>query len=284
MSYYLKKYLPRKEGENYYQKNIIHLPEELVNKNNLEKILFELEKFNFQENNFTNRNISGLVGELFTYNIVLEELKNRINLNKEKIEIKLIKAKKEYIIGNSINYILKINKEHRINIIKKDSKNEKNKFGFNFISEIDGLIQIKTKKEDKNKKEYVILESKTGNINLDKYHIYNDVIIPLKEIYKTRNISYILMGFEDKIFKKQRILKNNVRDIYLYLKSKHIDFYPISFPFTERKFSLFLQEIERETFGNIYGNCIYNEINNTIEIITANGKKIYGKLNDIIFK
>jgi len=285
LDYYFYPFSPYLNEKTKEIKSIINLEldEELFSIKNLERIVEEL---NYHM--ITKENIAPEVGEILATQIIDYNISNR-TIKHEKSTSNLIKilGKSGYNINSSQNYIAKITHGHNVVILRKGENENKQKFNFNVAAEIDGLYLVKRENElnkensnSKIKKVFYPIETKTGTTSISKEHIFEDIILPLKEMYKTE-INYVMVGFESRMYKNQdkRIFNNNIQNIYNYLNEKDIKFFPLCFPFSENRFSNFVNEINKKRIGqDIVKYAIYEKDENYIRMILSDGKEVRGKI------
>lgn len=180
--------------------------------------------------------------------------------------------KKDYIVRNTENYILKIDNYPNLVILKRDGKG---KFGYKNIKEIDGFFAYRFK----NQKFVVVLESKIGNIDIDPRKNYDNLFKPLKELYPEAFFSYILFGQESHLYdqrtsKNVRKLRKRIVDVYKPLMDNNIGFMAFTFNENASDFERLYTHIETE-YQKIHNMDLV--LNNRTEI-SKNSIVIYDNL------
>ncbi|MCH8519891.1 MAG: hypothetical protein LAT82_04005 [Nanoarchaeota archaeon] len=118
-----------------------------------------------------------------------------------------------YAIGSRGKRVLKASNDNNIVLIEKQNGRVDNKFGFRVISEVDGLFCIVSREGKKRKKEFVIVESKTGSLGLNFKHVYSNILKPYSQMLQSP-LHYVVLDFRDKLFndRGRKILKSERRD------------------------------------------------------------------------
>lgn len=281
LDYYFNPYLPEKNSKGeIYSKNNLFEPEDIFSQKNLERILYLLDVSNFKQS----RDSGFEIGEILANQIIDYNISDRTDKHLDSSS-NLIKftGKKDYVINSNGNYIAKILGGHNIVILKKNRnevKNKKDKFNFKVLSEIDGLYQVKRNNSGFSKKIYYAIEAKTGVTSINKRHIFEDIILPLRELYDTQ-INYVMMGFEDRMYKdkENKIYSNSIQEINLYLEDNGVKFYPLVFPFSSNKFRNFVGEIEKRRKGyEVIKYGTFDSKTNQSVFILPDGREVKGKL------
>lgn len=281
LDYYFNPYLPEKNSNGeIFSKNNLFEPEDIFSQKNLERILYLLDISNFKQS----RDPGFEIGEILANQVIDYNISDRTNKHLDSSS-NLIKftGKKDYVINSNGNYIAKIIGGHNIVILKKkrnDNKNKKYKFNFKVLSEFDGLYQVKRNNSGFSKKIYYPIEAKTGVTSMNKRHIFEDIILPLRELYDTQ-INYVMVGFEDRMYKDKDnlIYSNSIQEINLYLEDNGVKFYPLVFPFSSNKFRNFVSEIEKKRKGyDVIKYGTFNSKTNQTVFILPDGREVKGKL------
>jgi len=263
--------------DNFYQKHSLIRPQNLFSNNDLEMII---ERVIF--NNIGNRtNIAGIAGEYIAqklYDFNMTSYLNKLISS----EGKFVDGKVGYLINNSEKYLAKLIGKNRIVILRKEKSYDiEKKFGFKNVAEIDGLYQVKKNKFRKNMKKYIAMEIKTGNSKMKAKHILQNIIIPLKKMYKVP-ICYTLIGFKDEIYKdsQKNILNRYMAQLAENLFISNVEFTFMHFPFNKVEFNNFVEKIENKVSNTVKGKAIYYKNNDIVEIEGPNGI-IRGKFVEI---
>ena len=101
------------------------------------------------------------------------------------------KSRQNYVVANSENYVLKIGRYPNMILLKKTGKGA---WGYQHITDLDGLFDYRYS----HKRHLIILESKTGRIDLSAGVLYEKLFMPLKSLFPEANFTYAL--FADKRF------------------------------------------------------------------------------------
>ena len=144
------------------------------------------------------------------------------------------------------------------------------KFNFSVRSEIDGLIRIRKRvSRRQHLDEYVIVESKTGDITLCSNHIIANILEPYSNIL-SGSIHYFLVGFKDKLFHQDRNLRGNILKLYDDIVQcnknrkregrSQFGFYPLSFP-KELGDRNYLNSVVQEGISLQEGRCLISRGN-----------------------
>jgi hypothetical protein len=141
------------------------------------------------------------------------------------------KNREGFIVANTKDYILKIQKYPNLVILKNTGKG---KFGYENKKEIDGLFDYRYFR----KRHILILESKIEKLNINEDNLINNLFNPLNEFFPESYFTYILFTSKESIyskknFKKQRKMQNKPIKIYEELKKN--DIATIFFNFNETK-------------------------------------------------
>ena len=254
---------------------------DLFSQKNLERIVEEL---NYHQ--ILKENIAPEVGEILATQLIDYNISNR-TIKHENSTSNLIKifGKAGYTINSSQNYVAKLTHGHNVVILRKGKNENYSKFNFNVAAEIDGLYLVKREIEldkltKKTKKVFYAIETKTGTTSISKEHIFEDIIIPLREMYETE-INYVMVGFSSRLYKdeERKIFNNNIQNIYHYLNERNVKFFPLCFPFSENIFSNFVNEINKKRLGqDVVKYAVYEKKNNYVRMILSNGEEIRGRI------
>ena len=283
LDYYLHPFSPNISNRNgsISSSMKLELDKELFSKKNLERIVEELNY-----NMIFGKNIAPIIGEILATQIIDYNISNRTEKHENTIS-KLIKisGKSGYNINTSEKYVAKLTNGHNVVILKKGKNKNKKKFNFIVASEIDGLYLLKRNIQSENKKRktkkiYYPIETKTGIISISKEHIFRDIILPLREMYKTE-INYIMIGFESRMYKnnKKKIFNRIIQDIYYFLNRRNVKFFPLCFPFSEISFFNFVNEINKKRIGiDVAKYAVYDKKNNYVKMVLSNGTEVVGRI------
>ena len=162
-------------------------------------------------------------------------------------EIDVISLNKNgYAIGSRGKRVLKASNDNNVVLIEKQNGRVDDKFGFRVISEVDGLFCVVSREGRKRKKEFVIVESKTGSLGLNHKHIYHNILKPYSQILQSP-LHYVVLDFRDKLFNSRgrKILKSERRnDFYSPLMqliaqddSMNVSVGFFDFPFSKQEFT-----------------------------------------------
>ena len=164
--------------------------------------------------------LRGYVGELSSRNLLEGHLRRNYGSIRYMDVLNLNQG--GYVIGQTKDRVLKASNDGNV-VLLEDSgdKVSGKKMGYQIISEIDGLFCVVDRSDsEKRKKEYILIESKTGKVGLKSEHIFNNIIRPYFEILQSP-IHYLLIDFREKLFegRKRKILRKCYRDnLYLPLR------------------------------------------------------------------
>ncbi|MFP4401778.1 MAG: hypothetical protein ACLFPL_00965 [Candidatus Nanoarchaeia archaeon] len=267
------------EGELYQPKSLIKPPHL-----NLEDMVNQLIKE--RRVDFCHSELKGKLGEIVSREIMRYNLEQKSQFDSNKL---FDFRGKEYVIGESNRgEVVKFDSAGRIVLIKKsNSWNGDSKFGFNKISEIDGILRLRKRLTRRKRQEsYVVIESKTGKIDVDSIHIRDRILKPYSRILDAP-ISYALVGFEEYLIDAQRKLKSKVSDIYETIMRENtrrrgkqnlhsLSFTTIPFPFSQEYFEHIVtcgMELQ-EGVLSIRGN--FNTTSNLLTMKNSKGEESSG--------
>ena len=242
-----------------------------------EKTLEELLNMSYRIKTSDSKNLQGIIAEILANQLFLEHFEKNFSDNLL-ISGKIISGVENYLINSNHKYFAKLLSENRVVILKKENNIDENKFGFRNIAEIDGLFMVKRKREEKNQKHLIAVESKSGIIKLNAEHILNDIIRPLQDMYQT-TVSYFLIGFKDELYSHPRLnlLEPKLEEIYYKLKEENIKFTAVHFPFSKAEYFSFMSKIESKRTGIYPGLVLYDTNLETIKITLKDGRILEGK-------
>jgi hypothetical protein len=104
--------------------------------------------------------------------------------------------KKDYIVANNEEYVLKIKRFPNLILLKKTGEG---KYGYENIKELDSFFDYTLFRQ----REIIVMESKTGKINVDPEKLVDNLFNPLRELYPGANFSYVLFASTYSIFHRQ---------------------------------------------------------------------------------
>lgn len=124
-----------------------------------------------------------------------------------------------FIVAHSDNYVLKIDKYPNMILLKRTGEG---KFGYQHVTDFDGLFDFRYTR----KRHIVILESKTGKIDIDARQIYERLFIPLSELFPKTSFAYVIFASGDHLieprYPEYRILQPIPLQIYQELADQNI--------------------------------------------------------------
>lgn len=239
-----------------------------------------------REKDFNESDLRGTLGEI----VARESLRYTIAKTLRPTSNKLFEFRgDEYVIGGSKRgEVIKFDSQGRIVFLKKTGENQElDKFGFRIISEIDGLIKITQKKSRRQREShYVIIESKTGNIDISASHIQDKILKPYSRIFESP-VSYVLIGFDNYVFNHDRSVTSKVDSLYSKIAKEnekrkkkaskpHFSLTALSFPVSQCYFDELVNygmELQ-EGVLSIKGNMSLSR--NHINFQTSRGEKMRG--------
>lgn len=132
-----------------------------------------------------------------------------------------------FIVTNTNQYILKIQKYPNLVILKKTGIG---KFGYENIKELDGLFDYRYNR----KRHILVLESKMDKININSDSLIFNLFLPLKQLFTNAEFTYVLFAEKKSLYRKKnmaklRQLKHQSIDIYKKLKKYNIGILFLSF-------------------------------------------------------
>ncbi|MFW6220683.1 MAG: hypothetical protein ACOC3X_03325 [Nanoarchaeota archaeon] len=142
------------------------------------------------------------------------------------------KNREGFIVANTKDYILKIQKYPNLVILKKTGHGKK--FGYENIKEIDGLFDYRYFR----KRNIVILESKVDRLNINENNLVNNLFKPLNEFFPNCYFTYALFTTKDALYSKNRHRKKRKllnKPIKIYETLKKNDIATLFFSFNESK-------------------------------------------------
>lgn len=267
------------QGELYQPKSLVKPPYL-----NLEEIITQLirnRKEDYQESD-----LKGRLGEIVSRELIRYNLSRNSKFDSNK----LFDFKgKEYVLGESKRgEIIKFDSQGRVVLIKKQNPlHDDIKFGFKNISEIDGILRLRRRFSRRRRIDnYVVVESKTGKIDVNSTHIRDRILKPYSRILDSP-ISYILVGFKDYLMDKERVLNPKVGEMYEVVNAENLrrskkkslqafSFTAISFPFSQDYFSEIIKYGLELQKGILSIKGEYFPDNNLAEISTSRGEHMSG--------
>lgn len=262
------------EGKLYQPKSLIKPPH--LNLEALVTNLISARTFDFQESD-----LRGKLGEVVSRELIRYNLSQNSYFDSNK----LFDFKgKEYVLGESSRgEIIKFDSYGRVVLIKRvQSSDDDSKFGFKNISEVDGILRLRRNVSRRKKEDHhVVIESKTGKIDVTSTHIRDRILKPYSRILDSP-ISYILVGFEEYLMNDERVLNSKIHNMYeiigkesLRRESKlnlHLfSFTAIPFPFTQENFNQIINfglELQKGVLS-VTGQYVVK--NNELTIKTSRG-------------
>jgi hypothetical protein len=235
-------YLPRKwtdDGRVLYSltrdhavkgKIVIHGPNDDINKNRLEHIVIGYE-IKGRENTIEHEiyttqdiksatyalgeghfNLTGDMAERIARRVTKYFLQHYSDLGRiGGLFSEGIRTKRDgYVVANTQEYVLQITKYPNMVILKHIRERKEDAFGYQVISEFDGLFDYRYQ----HRRNIVVVESKTGKIDVDSQHLIHNVFTPLRQMFPNADMYYFLFAMREKLFsptkQEHRVLRPGV--------------------------------------------------------------------------
>ena len=127
------------------------------------------------------------------------------------------KQREGFVVANADDIVLKIGSYFNMIILKKTGAG---KWGYQHITDLDGLFDYRYGHQ----RHMIILESKSGKIDLDVNSLYAQLFVPLKKLFPDTHFTYVLFAEQKHLyipkFRQYRILQETPSRIHRVL-SKH---------------------------------------------------------------
>jgi hypothetical protein len=143
------------------------------------------------------------------------------------------KDKNGYIVTNSENYLLKIQKYPNLIILRKSGETA---WEYENIKELDGFFDYRFHK----KRHLIVLESKLDKVNINLDKVIQNLFEPLRELFPDVSLHYALFSNRNSIFEgdsKYNILRSRPSATYQILKKHGIGSLFFAFNESHREFN-----------------------------------------------
>ncbi|CAM2006078.1 hypothetical protein [Acanthopleuribacter pedis] len=92
-----------------------------------------------------------------------------------------------FVVANTKRFVLKIGRYPNMILLKKTGQG---KWGYQHVTDLDGLFDFRYL----GKRHLIILESKTGRIDVQAESLYESLILPLKRLFPDATFSYVVFA------------------------------------------------------------------------------------------
>ncbi|QTD52152.1 hypothetical protein [Sulfidibacter corallicola] len=121
------------------------------------------------------------------------------------------KNRENYVVANTKRYVLKIGRYPNMILLKKTGQG---KWGYQHVTDLDGLFDFRYL----SKRHLIILESKTGKIDVQAESLYETLFVPLRKLFPEAIFSYVVFAdrrhLMDIRYPEYRILQDAAVRIY----------------------------------------------------------------------
>ncbi len=97
------------------------------------------------------------------------------------------KHKENYVVAHCGEFILKIGRYPNMILLRKTGHGD---WGYQHVTDLDGLFDYRYM----SKRHMIIMESKTGKIDLHPEALYETLFVPLKRLFPEATFTYVLFG------------------------------------------------------------------------------------------
>lgn len=143
------------------------------------------------------------------------------------------KKREGYVVAHSQEHVLKIGKYPNLVLLKRTGKG---KWGYQHVTDLDGLFDFRSA----NKRHMIIIESKSGRIDIDPTHLIEETIVPLESLFPGSMFTYVLFADKTQLIEARdaeyRILQDAPLRLYHALSDAGIPSFFFDFRESEREF------------------------------------------------
>jgi hypothetical protein len=152
------------------------------------------------------------------------------------------KKREGFVVASNGPFVLKIDKYPNMTLLEQTGRG---KWGFQPISEIDGLFDYRIGL----KRWMMILESKSGKVDVQGEHLLSKVFLPLKTLFPETHFGFVLFAEHDQLFDgknpSMRMLKRSPKRLFQTLWDENIPSLFFQFQETPQE----LQEMANHIIG-----------------------------------
>ena len=140
------------------------------------------------------------------------------------------KNRQGFVVANTNHHILKIGSYPNMILLKKTGRG---KWGYQHVTDLDGLFDYRYL----HSRHLIILESKTGRIDVNAEALYETLFVPLRELFPDALFTYVVFALQEYLLDHRnpdyRILQETPLRIYKALAREGIP--SLFFHFNERE-------------------------------------------------
>jgi len=129
------------------------------------------------------------------------------------------KNRQGFVVANTHQHILKIGKYPNMILLKKTGSG---KWGYQHVTDLDGLFDFRYL----HGRHLIILESKTGKIDVNAEALYETLFVPLRELFPDALFTYVVFALKDHLLDHRhpeyRVLQESPQRIYKALAAAEI--------------------------------------------------------------
>ena len=261
------------------QKGLLR-PDDLFSEENIEEIIERISMKNLDDS----KGIQGLVGEYLSIKCLEKTMEYHMR-NSHNLRGGFFKAAEDYNINSSRRYTATMHSNFENVFILRNTRSgseffDDPKFGLHKLSEIDGLYSIEEiSLSNENRRALYVVETKTGDIiRLRPDHVINNIINPLRDMYKGIPVKYVLVGLKEEMYENSlNSIKGYLEDFHKLLVKEEIPFLPTHFPFNSSELNSFIRKVEEKRTGFFVGGKYkYNKETSSLELTMQDGSVVEG--------
>lgn len=150
------------------------------------------------------------------------------------------KSREGYVVAHNSRFVLKIGKYPNMVLLKKTGLG---KWGYQHVTDIDGLFDYRSASQ----RHMMLMESKSGRIDLDVEHLVDNVFGPMSQLFPDAQLSFVLFSdgrfLFDSRFPEYRILHEIPLRLYNALEQAGIPCIFFDFKESEKDFKILARHL-----------------------------------------